>query len=65
MTQSPKYGISWITLSENRKSMKLVKTKVFSKVIGEKCHENRLLIYLFTFLRGYIYLFRASKITSR
>ena len=38
--------------------MKLVKTKVFSKVIGEKCHENRLLIYLFTFLRGYIYLFR-------
>ena len=39
--------------------MKLVKTKVFSKVIGEKCHENRLLIYLF--LRGYILLFRAIK----
>ena len=41
--------------------MKLVKTKVFSKVIGEKCHENRLLIYLFIFLRGYISLFRAIK----
>ena len=56
MTQSPKYGISWITLSENRKSMKLVKTKVFSKVIGEKCQENRLVIYLFTLSRGYVYI---------